>query len=331
MNPLIFSINAVFPLILVAAFGFYARKTNTITDDFLNAGNKFCFKYGFFFMMFTTIYDIESFAEINWYLVLFSVAGVLLLFFIGLIYIVFFVKDSRQKGVIHQAFYRSNFAIIGMPLAMNIFGSEGLEAAAIISAFIVPLFNVLAVISLSLFVEDKQENSAKYVIKEIVKNPLILGVVAGLVCLAIRPFCNGWRLASSSFAFIYKACDALGDITPWLCILILGGNFRFSGVKNYLKPILVCVPVKLILAPALGMSLAICFPKLFGIPPFTGAEYTALFSLFAASEAVATVSMADQMDGDAELAGQVVVWTTLISAFTLFLWVALFRGIGIFA
>jgi predicted permease len=166
MNPLIFSINAVFPLILVAAFGFYARKTNTITDDFLNAGNKFCFKYGFFFMMFTTIYDIESFAEINWYLVLFSVAGVLLLFFIGLIYIVFFVKDSRQKGVIHQAFYRSNFAIIGMPLAMNIFGSEGLEAAAIISAFIVPLFNVLAVISLSLFVEDKQENSAKYVIKE---------------------------------------------------------------------------------------------------------------------------------------------------------------------
>ena len=331
MNPLIFSINAVFPLILVAAFGFYARKTNTITDDFLNAGNKFCFKYGFFFMMFTTIYDIESFAEINWYLVLFSVAGVLLLFFIGLIYIVFFVKDSRQKGVIHQAFYRSNFAIIGMPLAMNIFGSEGLEAAAIISAFIVPLFNVLAVISLSLFVEDKQENSAKYVIKEIVKNPLILGVVAGLVCLAIRPFCNGWRLASSSFAFIYKACDALGDITPWLCILILGGNFRFSGVKNYLKPILVCVPVKLILAPALGMSLAICFPKLFGIPPFTGAEYTALFSLFAASEAVATVSMADQMDGDAELAGQVVFWTTLISAFTLFLWVALFRGIGIFA
>lgn len=331
MNPLIFSINAVFPLILVAAFGFYARKTNTITDDFLNAGNKFCFKYGFFFMMFTTIYDIESFAEINWYLVLFSVAGVLLLFFIGLIYIVFFVKDSRQKGVIHQAFYRSNFAIIGMPLAMNIFGSEGLEAAAIISAFIVPLFNVLAVISLSLFVEDKQENSAKYVIKEIVKNPLILGVVAGLVCLAIRPFCNGWRLASSSFAFIYKACDALGDITPWLCILILGGNFRFSGIKNYLKPILVCVPVKLILAPALGMSLAICFPKLFGIPPFTGAEYTALFSLFAASEAVATVSMADQMDGDAELAGQVVFWTTLISAFTLFLWVALFRGIGIFA
>lgn len=331
MNPLIFSINAVFPLILVAAFGFYARRNNTLTDEFLNVGNKFCYKYGFFFMMFTTIYDIESFAEINWYLVLFSVAGVLLLFFIGLIYIVFFVKDSRQKGVIHQAFYRSNFAIIGMPLAMNIFGSEGLEAAAIISAFIVPLFNVLAVISLSLFVEDKQENSAKYVIKEIVKNPLILGVVAGLVCLAIRPFCNGWRLDSSSFAFIYKACDALGDITPWLCILILGGNFRFSGVKNYLKPILVCVPVKLILAPALGMSLAICFPKLFGIPPFTGAEYTALFSLFAASEAVATVSMADQMDGDAELAGQVVVWTTLISAFTLFLWVALFRGIGIFA
>lgn len=330
MNPLIFSINAVFPLILVAAFGFYARKTNTLTEDFLNAGNKFCFKYGFFFMMFTTIYDIESFDEINWYVILFAVLGILLLFFLGLLYVIFFVKDSKQKGVIHQAFYRSNFAIIGMPLAMNIFGNEGLEAAAIISAFIVPLFNVLAVISLSIFVENKQESPGKYVIKEIVKNPLILGVVAGLLCLAIRPFCNGWRLASSSFAFIYKACAALGDITPWLCILILGGNFKISGIKNYLKPICVCVPVRLIFAPALGMALAIFVPKLLGIPSFSGAEYTALFSLFAASEAVATVSMADQMEGDAELAGQVVVWTTLISALTLFLWVAFFRGIGIF-
>lgn len=330
MNPLIFSINAVFPLILVAAFGFFARKNNTLTDEFLNVGNKFCYKYGFFFMMFSTIYDIESFNQINWYLVLFAVAGVLLLFFLGLIYILCFVKDTKQKGVIHQAFYRSNFAIIGMPLALNIFGTEGLEAAAVISAFIVPLFNVLAVISLSLFVEEKQENSFKFIIKEIVKNPLILGVAAGLICLAIRPFCNGWQISNSSFAFLYKAAKALGDITPWLCILILGGNFKFSGVKNYLKPICVCVPVKLILAPALGMGLAIFCPKFLGIPSFSGAEYTALFSLFAASEAVATVSMADQMNGDAELAGQVVVWTTLISALTLFLWVALFRGTGIF-
>ena len=94
MNPLIFSINAVFPLILVAAFGFYARRNNTLTDEFLKVGNKFCYKYGFFFMMFTTIYDIESFDEINWYVILFAVIGVLLLFFIGLIYIIFFVSNN---------------------------------------------------------------------------------------------------------------------------------------------------------------------------------------------------------------------------------------------
>jgi len=86
MNPLIFSINAVFPLILVAAFGFFARKNNTLTDEFLKVGNKFCFKYGFFFMMFTTIYDIESFDDINWYVILFAVVGVLLLFFIAILF-----------------------------------------------------------------------------------------------------------------------------------------------------------------------------------------------------------------------------------------------------
>ena len=110
MNPLIFSINAVFPLILVALFGFYARKNNTLSDEFLNVGNKFCFKYGFFFMMFTTIYNIESFDEINWYVIIFAVAGVLLLFFIGLIYIIFFVKDPSKK-----ALYIRLFIVLTLP------------------------------------------------------------------------------------------------------------------------------------------------------------------------------------------------------------------------
>ena len=41
MNDLIFSLNAVFPIILVAAFGFIARKTGVIDEHFVKVGNKF--------------------------------------------------------------------------------------------------------------------------------------------------------------------------------------------------------------------------------------------------------------------------------------------------
>ena len=159
LSDLLFSINAVFPIILVAAFGFIARKLNIIDDAFVKSGNKFCFRFGFFAMMFVNIYKIESLDKIRWNVVLFAVISVLVLFFIGLFWIVFFEKDPRQKGVIHQAFYRSNYATIGIPLAFNIVGEEGLLLASLISAFSVPAFNILAVISLSAF--NRTESNGK--------------------------------------------------------------------------------------------------------------------------------------------------------------------------
>jgi predicted permease len=69
---------------------------------------------------------------------------------------------------------------------------------------------------------------------------------------------------------------------------------------------------------------------LIGLQSFTGAEYAALFALFASPQAVASVSMSDQMNGDSELAGQILVWTAVFSMLTLFLFTAFFRAIGIF-
>ena len=133
MNDLLFSLNAVFPIILVAAFGFIARKTGVIDEHFVKVGNKFCFKYGFFAMMFVNIYKIENLGEIRWNVVLFAVLVVLVLFIIGLFWILFCEKTPNQKGVIHQAFYRSNYATIGLPLAFNIIGDEGMILASLIS------------------------------------------------------------------------------------------------------------------------------------------------------------------------------------------------------
>jgi len=40
--------------------------------------------------------------------------------------------------------------------------------------------------------------------------------------------------------------------------------------------------------------------------------------------------MAKEMGGDGELADQLVVWTTVISAFTIFLEIVVLRSVGIF-
>ena len=330
IDALLFSVNAVFPILLICAFGFYVRKNGTVSDEFLKNGNKFCFNYAFMAMMFCNVYQMKSFAEIKWNVVLFAVLGVLTLFFIGLPYVIFFVPKEKQKGVLHQAFYRSNYATIGLPLAFNIAGNEGLQLASLISAFTVPLFNVLAVISLSVFTENKQEKPVLFVIKSIVKNPLIQGVVLGLLCVGIRPFCNGWTLKDGNLRFIYKAAESLGTIAPWLSLVILGGQFKFSAIKRLLKEITASVIVRCFLAPIVGMLLVVFLPAKIGLPAFKSVECASLFALFAAPEAVASVAMADQMNADSELAGQILVWTALFSALSLFLFVAFFKKCGIF-
>ena len=51
-----------------------------------------------------------------------------------------------------------------------------------------PLFNILAVIALSIFIrkEDNSKYSAKNILINIAKNPLIIGVMLGMACLVIR-------------------------------------------------------------------------------------------------------------------------------------------------
>lgn len=246
----------------------------------------------------------------------------------------FFEKIPAQKGVVHQAFYRSNYATIGIPLAFNIAGEEGLVIASLISAFSVPLFNILGVISLAAFNRttdgEKRGNLTVHILKEIVKNPLIQGVALGMFCVAVRPFCGSWRFSESSVRFIYKTFEAVGSISPWLSLIILGGQFKFSAVRRLLPQIVTSTVARLVLAPVVGMFLCIFLPPLFGLRNFSAPEYAALFALFATPEAVASIAMADLMNGDSELAGQILVWTAVFSAFTLFAFVAFFRHVGIF-
>ena len=68
----------------------------------------------------------------------------------------FTIKDDCQKGIMIQYAYRSNYAIIGISLAMSISSGDikPVVAASIISSVSIPLFNILATIVLSLYVKE---------------------------------------------------------------------------------------------------------------------------------------------------------------------------------
>lgn len=322
-----FAVNAIFPIILLILLGYFLRQIHFFNDSFITTANKFVFHVALPALLFYNVYEINSLSAIEWGAVIFALITILTVFIIGFICVKFTVKEKRQKGVILQSFFRSNYALIGFPLSEALGGAECLGITAVLSAFTIPAFNILAVIALTVFIEDNGQKhlNIKGLLIKIIKNPLIIGVCAGLLILFIRSFipvnASGEPIFSikNSIPFFYSVISSLSKIASPLALIVLGGQFSFKAIKGLMPQIIYGTAVRTILVPALTLTAAVIMSSYTGLISFETAHYSSLIALFGSPIAVSSAIMAGEMDNDAELAGQLVVWTSLVSIFTLFI------------
>lgn len=326
MNSFLFAISAVAPIIIMVAIGYLLKKIKLANADIAKALNRLVFRVFLPCMLFLNVYKMDSIGEIDLGYVAFALTVLLVIFALGIPCVMLVTKQGARRGVLLQAVFRSNYALIGIPLAQSLFGEEGLAIATLLSAAAIPAFNILAVISLSVF-GDEQKVNVKKILLGIVQNPLILSVLAGIVALGIRAL---FIRAGISFRLadvkpVYTVLGYLSNLATPLALLVLGIQFEFSAVKEMKKEILFGTLARTVLAPALAIGIAFLFLK----EQFSGAHFAAFVAMFATPVAVSSVPMAQEMKGDAFLAGQLVVWTTLASALSVFIasWLLKFAGI----
>lgn len=337
METFLFALNAVLPIILLIFLGYWLRQKKVYNDEFLKYGNSFVFRVALPALLFYNVYSIETIQSIRWSVVLFACGIIIAVFLVGAIFTILHTKEPEKRGVLLQCMFRSNFAIIGIPLAESIGGAAGVKTASILSAFSIPLFNVLAVFALTMFQTDEtgKKISMKQVGGKILKNPLIRGVFCGFVCLLIRNFIPKDSMGNYIFTmkenlpFLYTAIKNLGLIASSFALIVLGGNFRFQAVKRLAKDIVFGTAWRVLIVPVFAISCAIAVSAHSAFFHFTSAEYPAFIALFASPVAVSSAIMAGEMDGDEELAGQLVVWTSICSIFTIFTIIVVLKEIGI--
>lgn len=329
------AINAVAPVILMILLGYYLKNKGFLSKEFLKVGNKLVFNICLPAMLFVNVYDIAGFSAINWDIVIFCIIVLLLIFGLGMFSAVAATRVPERRGVIWQCTFRSNFAIIGLSLASALGGDGAVAVAAIVSSFTVPLFNILAVIALSVFVENgSNKPTLGSMLKNIVKNPLIIGVACGLACLGIREIQNAifgevvFALNKQTL-FLYKTLNNLKAITTPLALMVLGGQFEFSAVKGLMKEIVTGTVWRIVLAPLLGIGGAILLSTHTDLLHCGVNEYPALIAMFGSPVAVSSAVMAGNMGGDEQLATQLVVWTSIFSIFTIFAEVCILMALGL--
>lgn len=335
MATFIFAANSVLPIIMIILLGYWLRQIGFFDKGFLKKANKLVFNIGIPSYLFYNVYNIDGFSEVNWEIVIYCVIMIVAIFSLSIVATLLFTKDSGTRGVLIQCAYRSNFAIIGLTLAESMGGKEAVGIAAVLSAFSIPLFNMIAVITLSVFGERGKDGfSLASVIKSIMKNPLIIGCLLGLICLVVRSFMPINEAGEPVFTiknnlpFVYKAVASMSGIATPLALLVLGGQFKFSAVKELAGKIIYGCTWRLVIAPLAGIAIfALLCSK--GIMTMDSNCYPSLVALFGSPVAVSSAIMAEEMKCNGELARQLVVWTSLGSIFSVFVIIVLLRGFGL--
>ena len=312
MENFIISLNCVTPIFIYMLIGYYAKSRKFVPQEVYSHISRLAFNALLPFLMFSNIYSADLSAAFSGRLLAYVLVANMILFAAAAVILFRAVPDRRKRGLYIQNVYRSNIAIIGIALAQSLMGPEGVASMSIVVTFLVPTYNVLAIIALELC--RGSQVSVKKLLVSMAKNPLIMGAAAGIVFVAL-----GIKLPGS----VEKAVSGLGSTASIITMVALGATFEFGKLRENALLLTKLTLVGLVFSPALLVGLAI----LLG---FRGNEL-AIITLCAASPIATSVyPMALVYDSDDELTGQLVITTSLFCCFTLFLWIFAGKQLALF-
>ncbi|BBB31156.1 AEC family transporter [Neptunomonas japonica] len=301
LDTLVFTANIVAPIFFIVFMGVILKRTSLIDEAFVSTGSKLVFIITLPTLVFMSIARTDFQAVFNPAQLSYVAAGTLITFIAIWLLAKQWIHKPEDLGVFIQGSFRSNYGIIGLAVSFNLFGQTGLAQASLLLALVIPLYNVLSIIVLSLPMKNSNALSLSGVIVEILKNPLIIAVLLAL------PF--------SYFGFsLPEVVDRTGryfaNLTLPLALLTIGATLNLKSLKHTSFQAFWATATKLLILPVvltLGAWQA----------GFTDQDLVIMFVLFGCPTAAASFVMAKAMGGNAQLAANIILTTTIGSVFTL--------------
>ena len=317
MDNIIVSFNVIAPVFFLMVLGYLLVNYTSLADrNLTKQANAIVFKIFLPCMLFYNVYQSDIGAEIQSRIKLcvWAAGGLLILFILLCLIVPKVVKKENQQGVVIQGIFRSNYVIFGVAVVQNMYGFKNTTTAAILSAILVPMYNFLAVVALSIFGE-KRETDWKKIILDIVKNPLIISSMLGVVFSLL-----GIKLPTA----VDTTVQDLAKLSTPIAFMILGGDLDFSKVKGNLKVSSVVLTIKLVILPLIMIPMVVMMG-------YRDADLLSALLAYQTPVAVSSYIMAQQAGADGQLAGQLVVFSSVLSIFTLFVTIFILRTMGMLA
>lgn len=313
MENLIFSLNATIPVFLLMVLGLALRKIGWIDEVFASKMNKFVFRVPLPVLLFQDLATVDFYEMWDGRFVLFCFAVTFLgIVIAGLLSLL--LKNRRIQGEFIQASYRSSAALLGIAFIQNIYGSAGIAPLMIIGS--VPLYNIMAVAVLSFFSPERKKldgGTVKKTLKGIVTNPIIIGILIGMI----------WSLLRLPLPEIAaKTVSSIGAIATPLGLMAMGASFDFRKALGQKGPALAASFLKLIGFCAVFLPIAAAMG-------FRQEKLVAILIMQGSATTVSCYVMAKNMGHEGTLTSSAVMLTTLGSAFTVTAWLYILKSLGL--
>lgn len=315
MENFIYSVDATFPIFLVMVIGYILKQIGMLNDNFVTVANRFNFKVTLPFMLFRDISGVDIRAVFDIRYVLFCALVSTACFWIIWGGVKLFLKDQSMRGAFVQASFRSSAAVMGPAFIQNMYGSSAMGPLMIVSA--VPLYNIFSVIVLTFEGARSGEVDPKQKIKaaciNIAKNPIILGILAGLIV----------GLLGIDFPVIMdKTVNSVAQMATPLALITIGAGFEGRKALAKIRPTIAASMIKLVIQPLIFLPVAAWMG-------FRGEQMIAILIMLASPTTPSCYIMAKNMDNDGVLTASVIVMTTLLAAFTLTGWIFILKTVGL--
>jgi malonate transporter len=306
-----FSLGVTGPIFVLLGLGVLLRRVGLITEGFIAAGSRLVFVVGLPTMLFVNIARTRLEDSASAGMLVYGLAATVAIWLLMEWVASFVVQPERDRGVVVQGAFRSNFGVVGLAYCGNAYGEAGLAMASLYVGVLTILVNILGVITLSRSLHRSQGPGK--VLRGIATNPLILGI---LLALPVSAF------ALPLPAVAMKSAAYIADMTLPLALLCTGATLDFRSLRSEAGNTALATFGKLVAMPlvfTLGAWAA----------GFRAMELGVLMLMASSPSAAASYSMVRAMGGNATLAANIIALTTLGSLFTTSVGVSLLRGVGL--
>lgn len=309
---IIYTANIVAPVFLIIAVGYFAKRKKIINEVFVDVTSKFVFQISLpvFIFLKISVLDLSQVLELDQ--ILYIYAGTIITYLLIWLGTIPFIKNPKDKSSFIQGAFRGNYAIVGLALISNLFGHDALGKATMILAFLLPLYNILAVVALTVPMHQGKLNFIS-TLWEILLNPLILGVVFALPFSFFKINLPAMFVSTGRF---------LSDLALPLALIGIGGSLNIENLKRASNLAVTASIIKIAIIPfvlTIGAYLS----------GYEKIDLGIMFIIFACPTAIASFVMADVMGANSKLAGNIIMITTLGSVFTIAIGILLLKSFGL--